>query len=258
MTPAPHESDTSASRGPAGGANSGAVRSRLTWGRIYHATSYLKSALWTVPLIAIALELVLAPRCARSTPGCAGGSPSSAGRRDGAVPDRHHADAVVPGVHVRLAAGGDPDRRRPADAANHRHHPAAQQRRPLQRRPVRVHAGVRRRARSTGRKASVHELVALVTALLGIACIADFLFLIDYAARLLRPVSVVARVGDEGMAMIKSVYPDPATALTAGGSRAAASARMPSRARRAPGHLGNRARGRHSRRWWRWRDATTA
>ena len=49
--------------------------------------------------------------------------------------------------------------------------------------------------------------------LLGVACIADFLFLIDYAARLLRPVAVVARVGEEGMAMIEAVYPDPATAL---------------------------------------------
>jgi len=48
---------------------------------------------------------------------------------------------------------------------------------------------------------------------LGIACIANFLFLIDYAARLLRPVAVVASVGGEGMAMIEAVYPDPATAL---------------------------------------------
>ncbi len=45
---------------------------------------------------------------------------------------------------------------------------------------------------------TVHEMVAFVTACLGIACMATFLFLIDYAARLLRPVSIVARVGDEG------------------------------------------------------------
>ena len=37
------------------------VKRHLTWGRLYRATSYLKSALWTVPLIAIAVELVLAP-----------------------------------------------------------------------------------------------------------------------------------------------------------------------------------------------------
>jgi uncharacterized membrane protein len=54
----------------------------------------------------------------------------------------------------------------------------------------------------------VHELVALVAAILGIACMATFLFLIDYAARLLRPVSIVGRVGDEGMAVIRSVYPN--------------------------------------------------
>src|SRR4030095_7856572 len=37
------------------------VRSKLTWDRVYRATSYFKSALWTVPIIAIVLELVLAP-----------------------------------------------------------------------------------------------------------------------------------------------------------------------------------------------------
>ena len=62
---------------------------------------------------------------------------------------------------------------------------------------------------------SVHQLVSLVTGILGVACIAIFLFLIDYAARLLRPVSVVAHIGDEGVAMIKAVYPQPATALPA-------------------------------------------
>jgi uncharacterized membrane protein len=57
----------------------------------------------------------------------------------------------------------------------------------------------------------VHDIVSLVTACLGIACIAAFLFLIDYAARLLRPVSIVAHVGDEGLEVIKSVYPNAAT-----------------------------------------------
>ena len=43
----------------------------------------------------------------------------------------------------------------------------------------------------------------------GVASIADFLFLIDYAARLLRPVSIVARIGDEGIKVIRAVYPHP-------------------------------------------------
>jgi uncharacterized membrane protein len=44
--------------------------------------------------------------------------------------------------------------------------------------------------------------------LLGIASIAAFLYLIDYTARLLRPVSIVWRVGEQGIEVIESVYPD--------------------------------------------------
>ena len=51
--------------------------------------------------------------------------------------------------------------------------------------------------------------------MLGLICLAAFLFLIDYAARLLRPVSLVKRVGDEGLAVIKSVYPDKLTGAPA-------------------------------------------
>ena len=55
----------------------------------------------------------------------------------------------------------------------------------------------------------VLELVAFITGVLGIGCVATFLFLIDYAARLLRPVSIVSRVGNSGIDVIKSVYPNP-------------------------------------------------
>src|SRR5205085_7102556 len=64
-------------------------------------------------------------------------------------------------------------------------------------------------------EAAVHQLVAMLTASLGVACIADFLFLIDYAARLLRPVSVVASVGDQGVEVIRSVYPPRTAELVA-------------------------------------------
>jgi uncharacterized membrane protein len=53
----------------------------------------------------------------------------------------------------------------------------------------------------------VHEVTFFTAALFGIACIAAFLYLIDYAARLLRPVSIVARVCKHGIAVIESVYP---------------------------------------------------
>ena len=53
------------------------------------------------------------------------------------------------------------------------------------------------------------QLVIFVAACLGILCFAAFLFLIDYAARLLRPISIVSLVGKAGIAVIDSVYPDP-------------------------------------------------
>jgi uncharacterized membrane protein len=56
----------------------------------------------------------------------------------------------------------------------------------------------------------VHQFIVFVAACLGIAGFAAFLYLIDYAARLLRPVSILARVGDAGIAVIDSVYPDAA------------------------------------------------
>ena len=46
---------------------------------------------------------------------------------------------------------------------------------------------------------TVHQLVAFVVGLLGLICIVAFLFLIDYAARMLRPVSLAGRVGKYGL-----------------------------------------------------------
>ncbi|KRB62154.1 hypothetical protein ASE04_19985 [Rhizobium sp. Root708] len=57
----------------------------------------------------------------------------------------------------------------------------------------------------------VHQAVVGVAGILGFLSIAAFLYLIDYAARLLRPVSIVLRVSEEGRAVIEEVYPTMAT-----------------------------------------------
>jgi uncharacterized membrane protein len=63
--------------------------------------------------------------------------------------------------------------------------------------------------RDLGRtETTVHQFIAFVAWLLGLICIVAFLFLIDYAARLLRPVSLVRRVGEYGLAVMESVYPE--------------------------------------------------
>jgi uncharacterized membrane protein len=54
----------------------------------------------------------------------------------------------------------------------------------------------------------IRYTVAIIAGLLALSCIVAFLFLIDYAARLLRPVSLVQRVGQGGLAVMESVYPE--------------------------------------------------
>ncbi len=55
--------------------------------------------------------------------------------------------------------------------------------------------------------ASVNQLNVALSGIFGLLSVVTFLFLIDYAARMLRPVSIVARVRESGLAVIKSVYP---------------------------------------------------
>ena len=57
-------------------------------------------------------------------------------------------------------------------------------------------------------EASVPQIAVFIAGLLGLICIAAFLFLIEYAARLLRPVSLVARVGEAGLAVLDHDYPE--------------------------------------------------
>ena len=58
---------------------------------------------------------------------------------------------------------------------------------------------------------AVHQLNILIAAVLGLGSVVVFLYLIDYAARFLRPVSIVQRVGESGIAVIKNLYPEPTT-----------------------------------------------
>jgi len=58
---------------------------------------------------------------------------------------------------------------------------------------------------------TVPQLSVFLIGTLGLVCLAAFLFLIDYAARLLRPVSLVKRVGDQALKVIESVYPENLT-----------------------------------------------
>jgi uncharacterized membrane protein len=55
----------------------------------------------------------------------------------------------------------------------------------------------------------VHQFPIFVLGSLALACFAAFLYLIDYASRLLRPISILTHVAESGFAVIESVYPEP-------------------------------------------------
>ncbi len=55
----------------------------------------------------------------------------------------------------------------------------------------------------------VHQLQVALSVVLGGATFVAFLYLIDYAAKFLRPVSLVSLIGEQGIEVIESVYPNP-------------------------------------------------
>jgi uncharacterized membrane protein len=183
------------------------LQSQLTWNRVYRATSYVRSALWIVPFFAIVLVLLVAPplRWLDSWLGwrLSGLGVAGATALYQTVISLTLSFLVFTFGSLLVAvqiAGGQLTPRIIATTL-------------LRDNVVRYSVGlfvfslifaVMALDRLEGR---VHEIVALVTAALGIGSMATFLFLIDYAARLLRPVSILARVGDEGLAVIRSVYP---------------------------------------------------
>ena len=57
--------------------------------------------------------------------------------------------------------------------------------------------------------AMVPQFQIFVASILGVGSIVAFLLLIDYSAKLLRPVSLEGRVGEQGVAVIESMYPEP-------------------------------------------------
>ena len=67
----------------------------------------------------------------------------------------------------------------------------------------------------------VYQLVTFLAALFGVFSFAAFFYLIDYASRLLRPVSILTSVGDKGIEVVERVYgvPSPDSDITKSESR---------------------------------------
>jgi uncharacterized membrane protein len=60
------------------------------------------------------------------------------------------------------------------------------------------------------RTETIPNFVVSIAALWGLVSVVAFLFLIDYAARLLRPLSIVRRMAEKGLKVLADVYPEAA------------------------------------------------
>jgi uncharacterized membrane protein len=181
----------------------------MHWKQFYHVRDYLRSSLWIVPLVAIPLELA-ATRILHRLDGWLGwafldlGAPGAQAMLNaivtatlsfvvftfgsllvalqvasGQLTPRIIATVLVRNDVVRYTTGLFIFTLLFAVSANNR------------------------------MQGTVFQLVVFVAACLGILCFAAFLYLIDYAARLLRPISILSRVGQAGLKVIESVYPEP-------------------------------------------------
>jgi len=188
------------------------IERAFVWNNIYRATSYLRSALWIIPLLSIVLVLVLAPLL-RVLDAWLGWRLSGLGVSGAQALYQTTITLTLSFVVFAFGsllvaiqiAGGQLTPRIIATTL-------------LRDNVVRYSVGlfvftlVFAIMALNRLDRTVYEIVSLVTAVLAIACMATFLFLIDYAARLLRPISILARVGDEGASVITAVYPEPASA----------------------------------------------
>jgi uncharacterized membrane protein len=184
------------------------VKSKLVWSNVYRATSYLRSALWIIPFFAIVLVLAIAPSL-RMLDAWLGWRVVGLG-----IAGAQALCQTVITLTLSFIVFTFSSLLVAIQVASGQLTPRIIATTLLRNNVVRYSVGLfvftlifavmtLNRLETT-----VLDMVATVTAMLGITCIATFLFLIDYAARLLRPVSILARVGDEGLEVITSVYPN--------------------------------------------------
>ncbi|MBN3763570.1 DUF2254 domain-containing protein [Burkholderia sp. Ac-20365] len=194
----------------------------MDWNRWYSLKSYLRSSLWTVPLIAVAIYAVVKPLTEMlgrwmisqgildPKTGFLGLSMTGARSLVGDIVSADLAFLVFTFGSLLVAiqvAGGQYTPRIIATTL-------------LRDNTIRSTSGLfvftllfANRTLAWMGENEVHQLQVFIAGLFGFASVVAFLFLIDYAAKFLRPVSLVARVGEQGIAVIESVYPAPSTGV---------------------------------------------
>jgi len=184
----------------------------VTWSRWYAIRSYLRSAVWTAPVLALALE--------QATLRIASAHQLEFGTIPGFVYDREGtiaiADYVITSstafivftfgsmiVAIQVASGQTTPRIIATMLLRDN----------VIRWSVGLFAYVLLLA--VGVKARVDTTPQSIVSIMGVLTLTSvivFMFLIDHAARLLRPINILSRIARDGLKVIDDVYPNPVTA----------------------------------------------
>jgi uncharacterized membrane protein len=181
----------------------------MTWNHLHRAKSYIRSSLWFVPFIAIPLEMV-AIRLVRWLDGLLGWSLLNLG-----APESQAILAAVVTANLSFVVFTFGSLLVAIQIASGQLTPRIIATTLLRDQVIRYTVGLfiftlLFSLSTQGHAAkAVPQLAVFLSALFGICSFAAFFYLIDYASRLLRPVSILAHVADDGIAVIESVYPGP-------------------------------------------------
>jgi uncharacterized membrane protein len=195
------------------------MRGALAWNRRYSLVSYLRSALWVAPVVALVAALVL-----KRVSEWAGGWMERRGLLDPRAGfyglDAAEAHAMLDrlfSLNVGCLVFAFGSLLVAIQVAGGQYTPRVIATTLLRDRVIRGIVGLfvftllwaNRTMVQIGQEARVPQMQVFLAAVFGLAALVAFIVLIDYAARLLRPVSLVRRIGQQGLAVIDSVYPAP-------------------------------------------------
>jgi len=181
----------------------------MIWNHLYRARSYVRSSLWVVPFIAIPFELV-ATRLVRWCDGWLGWS-----FLDLTVADAQAVLQAIVTANLSFVVFTFGSLLVAIQVASGQLTPRIIATTLLRNQVIKYTVGLfiftLLFALSTQGHLdkTVPQLAVFVSSLLGICCFAAFFYLIDYASRLLRPVSILTAVADDGIDVIENVYPSP-------------------------------------------------
>ncbi|MFP4894886.1 DUF2254 domain-containing protein [Paraburkholderia sp. EG304] len=191
----------------------------MAWNRRYSLNSYVRSALWVVPILALlaALALNRASEFVVQWVGVRGGYDLRHGFLNVSMEEAHAILDRVFTLNLSCLVFTFGSLLVAIQVAGGQYTPRIIATTLLRDNVIRWIVGLfvfsllwtHRTMTEIGQTHLVPQLQVLVATIVGLGSLIAFIVLIDYSARLLRPVALVGRIAEHGFAVIDNIYPNP-------------------------------------------------